>query len=66
MCYARPMLSLDDLFIAALTSAKSWQQQEAMLQGFGFDAVEIEAVRVALEQADAEAVARIVAGPEPD
>jgi hypothetical protein len=66
MCYARPMLSLDDLFIAALTSAKTWQEQEAMLRGLGCDDAEVEAVRVALEQRDAEAVARIVAGPEPD
>lgn len=66
MCYARPMLSLDDLFVSALMSAKSWEQQEAMMRSLGCDDAEVEAVRVALEQRDAEAVARIVAGPEPD
>lgn len=60
------MLSLDDLFVSALMSAPSWEQQEAMLRGLGCDDAEVEAVRVALEQRDAEAVARIVAGPVPD
>lgn len=64
LCYAVPVLSLDDLIIAALESATSWDEQEALLRGIGCDDAEVEAVRVALAQCDAEAVARIVRGPE--
>lgn len=64
VCYDRPVLSLDDLIIAALESATSWAEQEALLRGIGCDDAEVEAVREALGQADAEAVARIVRGPE--
>lgn len=62
-CYGAPMLSLDDLLLAALESATGWAEQEALLRGIGCDDAEVEAVWVALAQCDAEAVARIVAGP---
>lgn len=64
MCYGAPMLSLDDLLIAAFEATASWADQEAMLRGLGFDDAEVEAVRVAVEQRDTEAVMRIVRGPD--
>lgn len=58
------MLSLDDLLIAAIASAGSWQKQEAILRGIGCDDAEVESIRIALAEHEAEAVARIVKGPE--
>lgn len=64
MCYGVAMLSLEDLILAAFEATASWADQEAMLRGLGFDDAEVEAVRVAVEQRDAEAVMRIVRGPD--
>lgn len=66
LCYAVQVLSLDDLLIAAIASAGSWPEQEAILRGIGMDDAETESVRIALAEHDTEAVARIVKGPEPD
>jgi hypothetical protein len=60
------VLSLDDLVVAAVLAAGSWREQEEILQGLGYEPDVIELVRVALAEHDAEAVARIVAGPKPD
>jgi hypothetical protein len=64
LCYAVQVLSLDDLLIAAIASAEGWAEQEAILRGIGMDDAEVESVRIALAEHDAEAVARIVKGPE--
>lgn len=66
LCYAVPVLSLDDLIIAAIASVSSWPEQEAILRGIGMDDAETESIRIALAEHDAEAVARIVKGPELD
>lgn len=66
LCYGLPVLSLDDLVVAAILGAGSWAEQEDILRGLGYEPDVIELVRVALAEHDAEAVARIVAGPEPD
>lgn len=60
------MLSLEDLLIAALDATTSWAERADLLRGIGCDEGEIEAVRLALEQCDEEAVIRIVRGPDVD
>lgn len=57
------MIESEDLLGAALLSLPNWAAQEAMLRGLGLDDGEVEMFRDALEQIEAEAVARIVPGP---
>ena len=64
MCYGGPMLEIDELLAAALRSTDSWEKQEKMLRGFGLEGEDVEAIREVLAQEQAEAVMRIVKGPD--